>query len=257
MKIKNLFAQVEKLFFSRVNLFNPTSWKIRFLITTLSYIALINPVKAESLITKVEGMDVADGLAISVRGGTLGIGLELTKAITKRINAKLVVNDLSFSDDGDVDDIDYDFDIDLFSAGVLLDWHPFNGGFHLSGGLLYSENDLDAKASTNQEFEIGNTTYTSEEIGILRGEIEFSDFAPYLGIGWGNPVGKKRRWKILFDIGVIYLGSSDANLSSTDGTLSNNPIFQADLKREEESLQDDIDDYGLYPVLSLGISYKF
>ena len=195
--------------------------------------------------------------AIAIRGGTLGAGIEITKPISRNVSARALINGLGFSYDVAVDDIDYKFDIDLQSAGVLLDWHPFDGAFYLSAGGMYNGKELDAQAKTQGELEIGDTLYSFDEIGILNGDVDFDDFAPYLGIGWSSNMGRAARWGILIDVGVLYLGTSHVVLSTTNGQLLNTPMFLADLKKEEASLQDAIDDFGFYPVLSLGISYTF
>ena len=262
---KRLYNHTEKLtklqniFFDRISVHGVKCQRRNLLIkvTTCILMAVLGG-NSESLASDVEGAQTLGGLAISARAGTLGLGLEATTAITKKVNAKVVVNGFSFSDEGDVDDIDYDFDIDLFTAGALLDWHPFNGSsFRISGGLLYNGNELDADATTRDEFDIGDNTYTSAEIGTLNGSIDFNNFAPYFGIGWGNSVGKDTRWEVLFDIGFLYMGSANADLESSGGTLSNNATLQADLQEEEDALEDDIEDFAFYPVFSFGVSYKF
>ena len=226
-----------------------------------SFVVLVFSVLGGSLFAESGGADVevvrGNKPAIAIRGGTLGAGIELTKPISRSVSAKVLVNGLGFSYDVKVDDIDYEFDIDLRSAGVLLDWHPFNGGFYVSAGGLYNGNELDAKAKMQGDLEIGDTIYSFEEVGILDGKVDFDDFAPYIGIGWCANIGTANRWGILVDIGVLYLGSSNVTLSTSNEQLLNEPMFLADLKKEEDSLQDSIDAFGFYPVLSLGISYAF
>lgn len=60
------------------------------------------------------------------------------------------------------------------------------------------------------------------------------------------------------EIGAFYQGSPDLSFTARgDSAIVNNPIFQADLTREEADAQDDIAEYDWYPVVSLGMTYTF
>jgi len=80
---------------------------------------------------------------------------------------------------------------------------------------------------------------------------------PYAGFGWGNAVGKNKRLGVSFELGVVFQGSPDIELESTGGALSSSPALQAEIAKEEKKIEDDIDDFEYYPVIALGISYKF
>ena len=41
------------------------------------------------------------------------------------------------------------------------------------------------------------------------------------------------------------------------GTARNDATFRADLEAERRSLQDDVDKVKIYPILKLGIGYRF
>jgi hypothetical protein len=74
--------------------------------------------------------------------------------------------------------------------------------------------------------------------------------APYLGIGWGNAaVGK--RVGFLFDLGVLRQGSGDVTLFSNFVLVD-----PADIEQEIVELEDDIDDYELWPVISFGVAIR-
>ncbi len=46
------------------------------------------------------------------------------------------------------------------------------------------------------------------------------------------------------------------NLSAT-GTLASNAAFQASLRAEEEEIEEDIDNYKVYPIVQFSIAYRF
>ena len=59
-----------------------------------------------------------------------------------------------------------------------------------------------------------------------------------------------------FDLGVVFQGPPRVSLTAT-GTASSNQTFQNDLRMEQTSLQEDLNVFKHYPVVALGISYKF
>ena len=136
------------------------------------------------------------------------------------------------------------------------DYFPFGSGFRLSGGVVFNDNSIDATATTQATYTIGNTTYTAAQVGSLTGSIDFDDVAPYIGIGWGNPFSKESNWSFAIDIGVMYQGSPEASFTA-NGTLASNAAFLADLEREEQNLNDEMDEYKYYPVISCAVTYRF
>jgi len=202
-------------------------------------------------------LSYAEGIGVTGRISTLGLGVEVTKSMTTALNARVGFNTWSYNENfSDNDGIEYEFNLELRSMSALLDWHPFNGGFRLSGGLFYNKNNITATAKPKSSYSIGNSTYTAAQIGSVTANIDFKTMVPYLGIGWGNAVGKDKRLGIVFDLGIVYQGSPDVSMQAT-GLVASDPTFQADLAREEQELQNDVDEFKYYPVVSLGISYKF
>ena len=194
--------------------------------------------------------------AIGAKGGTLGIGGELTKKVATDINTRVGFNMLDFSFDDDIDDIEYDFDMDLRSFSALVDWHIFDGPFRITGGVLSMDNQFDLDALINQNVTIGDNVYTPAQVGRLSGEVDIEGMAPYIGIGWGNPVGRGRRWGFYSDFGVAFANTPDVALRA-NGTLAGDPTLQADLAKEARDIQDDMDALEVYPVLSAGIYIRF
>ena len=193
---------------------------------------------------------------IGIKAGLLGAGFEVERSFTDTIGARVGVNYFPYDYNATEDDIDYDFELQLLTLGVFLDWHPFKGSFRFTGGMIYNGNSLDATAKSATTFDIGDNTYSGSQVGTLSGEIDFNDFAPYAGLGWNTAFGKEGHWGFIFELGVIFQGSPTAKLSAT-GTLANDPGFRADLSKEEKNLQDDLDSFEYYPVISIGFNYRF
>jgi hypothetical protein len=190
--------------------------------------------------------------AASGKAGTLGLGGELTTAVTSNINARVGGNTLDL-DIGkkEIDDVEYDIGLDFSSFSALADWHAFNDSFRISGGVLALNHkfNLDARPTTDQK--IGDNTYTSDEIGTISGCVTINDIAPYVGIGWGNPFTESNRWGFTCDVGVAFTNSPDVTLTSTGS------VPAEELEKERKDIEDDLDEYKYYPVIAISFFYRF
>jgi len=209
----------------------------------------------------LSSMAEAGGIGVAVRGSTLGGGLEVGLGLAPDLSLRGGLNGATYSYSGTESGNDYEFDLTLSSVTGLVDYHLLGGGFRITGGLVLNGNKLEAVAETgfNVEYDVGGVIYTVEEVGTLNGDIEFSSTAPYAGIGWGNIVGEDKKLGLLLDIGVVLQGSPSVSLSTTKELPE--PELQAELEanlqREEEALEEDLKAFDFYPVVSIGISYKF
>ncbi len=196
-------------------------------------------------------------IALGVKAGTLGLGAEATVGLLPALNLRAGANTFSVDFETNTSDIDYDLEVDMLSFPVVIDLHPFkDSGFRISAGVLFNKNKANAEGSSQSSYTIGGTEYTAAELGTLTGKIDYNDLAPYVGIGWGNAVGKNKQWSFSFDFGVVFQGKPNIDLAA-NGPLASDPTFQANLTKEKQALEDELDDYKYYPVISLGITYKF
>jgi hypothetical protein len=192
-------------------------------------------------------------LAISGKTGTLGLGGELTTGIAPSVNARVGLNTLDFDFDADIDDIEYDIGLDFSSFTALVDWYIFDDSFRISGGIVSLNHELALDATPNENVDIGDNEYTPAQVGTLFGSVEIDDVAPYIGIGWGDTLGRNKRWGFYTDLGVAFAGSPNAKLSATGTT----PGLAADLARERDDIEDDLEPLKFYPVLSAGLFFRF
>jgi hypothetical protein len=202
--------------------------------------------------TFVAGDAAANEFALGVKGGTLGLGLEGTVGVNDYLNVRVGINSYDYTFEETADDIQYDTTLDLRSTAIILDWHPFGGTFRLSAGVVNNKNALQLTATPTSNQQIGGTTYTPAQIGTLSGEATFKKNVPYFGLGWGNAVGKGSPIGVNFELGVVKQGKADVTLRSSSGLVS-----QADLDREAQDAEEDLSDFDTYPVISLGLSYRF
>lgn len=198
----------------------------------------------------------AQDLAVGVKAGTLGLGVELAAPVAADLNARLALNYLRYSHDDQLTDIDYDIDLTLKTFGALLDWHPLANGFRLSGGVFYNGNGAEIKSTTSGPVDIGNQTFLVGPGDRLTGDADFRRLAPYLGFGWGRYFGDRGAFAVSADLGILFQGSAAIELRA-EGALAAAPGIDAALQREEDKAENEIDDYDLYPVISIGVSYRF
>lgn len=193
----------------------------------------------------------AEGIALGLHAGTLGYGIDATYGISETFNIRGQYNTIDLDEDDTDGGINYNYDLDWNTFGVLVDWHPFSGGFRLSAGYYINNNELTGIGS-GTNVEVGNTTYPGTVS--LKSAVTFDSSAPYVGIGWGNAAEKNSRLSFMFEVGALFQGSPKVSLVETSATPV---VSQADLDVEAAQLEDDISEFDVYPVVTVGLAYQF
>lgn len=201
--------------------------------------------------------------ALGLRAGTLGAGAELTFGLTEKLNLRLGYAMFDYSTTIEDTDVTYDAELQLRNPSALLAWHPFAGGFHFSVGAVGASTKVVGTGVPNgTQYVINGNTYNASQIGKVDATIEAGNsVAPYVGIGWGNPVGPSGRWTFLLDVGAVYYGSKpDVTVVATCGATLPSLLctqLQSDVAAERQDLIDQTDVLTWYPVLNLGLAFKF
>ena len=190
-----------------------------------------------------------------VKLGTLGFGVEVNYPLNSYLTVAVGLNKFSKSRTDTIDNNDYKENIDLKTLSLLLNFHPFAGSFRLTAGAMINNNELSLKAEPNATYDINGTLYSAAQVGKLEANVDFHKFAPYAGIGFGHSASSGLGFTL--DLGVMMQGKPNVDLSSTGGVLSNDATFQSELKKEEANAEDDIKDFTVYPVVSVGLNYRF
>ncbi len=193
-----------------------------------------------------------------LKAGTLGVGVDFSIPLSQLFSLRLNVNGLKLNIDTSKDGVDYNSDIELLTAGAMIDYYPFyDGSFHITAGGYYYANSVRSHGTpdignyTIAKYNICYALNTSSELGFVDVTIDFPEFAPYIGIGYGGrEISKGWNWGI--DIGVMYHGEGDLTL--TENSID---ILEVDRAREEKNMQDDVRDIPIYPVVMIGITYRF
>jgi hypothetical protein len=214
----------------------------------------------------VPAVSWADGpdLAIAVRGGTPGVGLDLDLGINSSFGMRVGFAGFNISRTIDTSDVNYDGRLKLRTVTGLLDWYVFQGGFHLTAGVAGNGTKLDVVGEPSQgSYTVNGTTYSSSQLGSLSGQLKFGNsVSPYVGLGWGNPAGENGHIHFLFDVGAIYGGTptvsltADCGPAAPPGSALCNEI-QSNVATEKQKLVSKADILRWYPVVSLGIAVRF
>ena len=231
------------------------------------------------------------GWAIVPEISTLGLGGHVVRRIIPQVNARVGINAFGVDFGGMVDnDVDYEADLNLFNVSTLADIHPFkSSGFRITTGLVFSNNNFEGSGDISDlvvDRVADEGELDDDEIDVLRdiddlaivdADVDITNsVSPYLGIGGGNAVAKGKGFGFWWNLGVVFSGSPNIEL---EGELADAQVRDElddesaevvertleevreakdeEIEEQEDDIQDALDFFKIYPVLSLGISYQF
>lgn len=202
-------------------------------------------------------------VTLGLKAGSLGVGPEISVPLGHRLNFRgglfVYDHDLDYTASG----VDYGGSIQLQNVLALVDWHPSEGSFRLSVGLAWNDNTVEGEASLDDLVGLENPFAPLISLGTFRGETTVDPIAPYLGFGWGKASSSTNSgWGFSADIGVLLHGKPQVELSIADSPIlillpELRPFIELLLEAEELELEQEIDSYQYFPVVSLGVSYRF
>ncbi len=191
------------------------------------------------------------GIAFHV--GTLGVGADIATAFGSRVGLRSGFNFFPRDIDATVSDVPYQIDFASPTFTLVLDLYLV-GPLRLSGGGVFSPDDIVMRGEFAGTVDINGTSYIASQVGNLTGTIVTNEASPYAGIGFGNPARSK--FGFFLDLGVAFHGTPVFTLTA-DGPASSDPSFQADLAAEQQSIRDDLTNITVYPVATIGFSIGF
>lgn len=192
--------------------------------------------------------------------GTLGLGGGVAATFGPHFGARLGYTTYTHDvEDIEETDLTLDGTVELGGAQALLDWYPFGGGFRFTLGAVQSP-DISARARpVADSYTFDGVTYSADDIGEATGNAEFDSVAAYAGLGYGRALSSDGRFAFAADLGVAFTGAPDVKLSVTcqlsDPTLC--AELANDVAAEQAELQQEADEFEYWPVLSIGVSYRF
>lgn len=201
-------------------------------------------------------------VGITADAGSTGAGFHLVVPMESYLNGRFGANYFKHDFDKTSNGIDYKVKGKLQTVDILFDWYLREGSpFRLTGGLVYNGNQGDVRANPNQlgKYTLNGTSYSTADVGILSGRIDYRKAAPYLGIGWGNALAPSSRWSVNTDLGFFYQGNPNVKLASVGCTTSQAlcTALARDVAAEQLRLRSDVNGFKVYPVLRASLGYRF
>ena len=209
------------------------------------------------LILPMQAQAAVIGVGVTGKVGTTGLGGDVTVPLVSNwLNLRGGYNFGELRPSTTQGGIAYKGDVHLESVPILLDIHPFHGGFRITGGVFYNRNEIDLSSSVAPGTVIGGVAVGGT--ALLNANVSWSeDFAPYLGIGWGNAADDNTldlpiAVGFSLDIGAFYQGSPDVVLTDSSGLVT-----APNLAIEQAQIEEDMSDLKFFPVITVGIHVRF
>ncbi len=206
------------------------------------------------------GSAQAQDFAVAAQVGTTGLGGGAVIGVLPKVNVRAMYGIVPGDPSVEVELVNFGLDLPSFLL-TTVDLYPF-GGFHLSAGGLWISNAglLNVEGTFDGiSKDFAGMVFTGSIDDRLLGTFALKSFQPYLGIGIGNPLGK--RISVNFDAGIGF-GSLPTVELTPEGPLANDPLtgptYRAQVELEEANIQAGIPDFlKYYPVLALSLSFGF
>jgi hypothetical protein len=212
-------------------------------------------------VTKPKKVEIVESQRVyntGIKLGTLGLGFDVSTPINDALSLRFNLNGASYSDSLEDADNEYDGTLDLLTAGLLLDYYPFENNFRLTTGVYYNGNGFNGKVTPTTEatVSIDGVEYTLEDINYVNTDVSFDNVAPYVGCGWGTNAHDEG-FGFIFDVGVMYHGEANVDLTADIKNELIADVINEGLKAEEINAEDDLSDFQFYPVIMMGVNYSF
>lgn len=206
--------------------------------------------------TAAHAVDQSSNVFATLQAGTLGAGLNLGYQFSPYFDIRANVNGLSYSGNYDLNDVKYEGNVRLLTAGLLADYYPFANGFRLTAGAYYNGNRATATGHATSDYNgIDLNGY-----GYQDASVEYQKFAPYVGLGYQTN-DEDSNWMFTADVGVLYQGKAKVNLNTRcyNASVCSSLASQINDKTDDQrqDIQDGADKLKFYPVVSFGVGYRF
>ncbi|AFQ50405.1 hypothetical protein [Burkholderia cepacia] len=196
---------------------------------------------------------------IYLQGGTQGAGIGAAVSFNSVLGAHADFNAINLTHDFTVAGNRYQDDIKLRQGGLYADIFPWHGsGFRATIGLRFNDDEIrGVSVPDNGTFVFAGKRYPALPGMYAVAEARYPTVMPYVGIGYGHRPASKG-FGFVADLGVAY------GIPRCSYTLSPELAAAAGPKKSQILAESGLDElnrmmsrYRWYPVLQIGISYRF
>ena len=204
---------------------------------------------------KASSMPLKNGMSAGLNLSSNGIGPQVAMAILKneklvaRLEGRYYYKEISESKvDADQNTWLVDGYFKRGSIGLLIDYHPFKNSFKITAGYSFLLNEVSNESILKDSVPFGGIKISPEEIGTISGGYKINT-SPYLGIGIGRAIPKKR-FGFSFEVGTYITNVPVISFKGTNLLAPSTGIYPAEL------FVDDFKSYPLLPLISFGMSIR-
>ncbi len=217
-------------------------------------------------------------VSIGVSAGTDGIGIDLGAPLGTHFATRVGVSffpSVKYKFDVNAgsnnagifvkDKVDLEGKLDMTNFKLLFDYYPsLNSSFRITAGAFIGADKIisvynDGPFIANPAYygtagvKLGDYRITSDAQGNVSADLKVNKFKPYLGIGFGRAVPRKRIG-LAFDLGVQFWGSPGVYTTTKDdfGDTHYKKLGKDDTGNDDaNNVFDILSKVTVYPVMSL------
>jgi hypothetical protein len=190
------------------------------------------------------GARAADtGLSIGPALGSTGYGGSLAYALPGGIVIRAQSGNYTYNFNFNTNGNTYTSKLNLSNVLIDGELHPGSKPFYYAVGGLINNNNITA-TTTSAGVTIGNTNYGA---GTANAKVTWTGVAPYVGIGWAPTHGG-----FGVDLGAAFQGTSTARVTTNIAGVT-----AADIASAQNQIQNTVNQYQVYPVLSVRYTWGF
>lgn len=184
-----------------------------------------------------------------------GLGLGGTAKFIPQFSASAEISTALISpafDIGEIEEVDYNVELSIWSFTVMGHYHPTGGSFALGAGLYVGGYGLDGTGIATERITIGETTYEAAELGEAAAAFRLGGPTPVIEIG-------RRGRGFNVGIGAIIPINTKVDLAFPGNTLSpdREAQLEADLETEISDIRDDLRFIPGLPFFRIGYQFGF
>ena len=198
---------------------------------------------------KNDSVAYKNGISAGINLSTMGLGVSITKNISKRFDFRLNGSYSGYSYDINKlsSDLQGNARLKLGVAGCFLDFYLFSF-LYLSGGASYNMTEVSIQGQMSKAINIGDILLEPADIGELNVAITPGwKLDPYLGFGLN--FRRHKPFNLGVEFGVFFQNSPAVSLQAT-GMLS-----PTGSKEQELLMEQNISPLIYYPYISFKFSY--
>jgi hypothetical protein len=191
---------------------------------------------------------------VYLQGGTQGVGVGTALALSNWAGVHADLNGFGLSHNFNTAGNEYAAHLRLLHLGAYLDLFPFSSSaFRLTGGLLFNNDELSGDAvPTNGGYQFNGHFFPAVPGESAHLSLKYPTAMPYLGLGFGHKPNAKG-FSLSADLGMAY-GRPRVDFSVSPALAA---MAADDVSQEEEQIRASVERYRFFPIVQVGVSYRF